>query len=313
MIKVFIDGSAGTTGLRIHERLASCSDIQLLQIDESLRKDNNERKKMINSADIAFLCLPDVAAKEAVAMVENDNTKIIDTSTAHRTALDWSYGFPELSDKHREKIANAKRLAVPGCHASGVVATVYPLVSGGIMQADYPLCCFSLTGFSGGGKSMIAEYGDENHSSLFDSPRQYALTQKHKHMPEITAVCGLAQVPLFSPIVADYYSGMEVTIQLHACLLQKKQTVDNLYEYYKNYYKNQKLITVQLASDGYYNGFIASNDMSGKDSMKIIIGGNDDRITVTALFDNLGKGASGAAIQGMNIMSGVDETTGLLI
>ena len=312
MIKVFIDGSAGTTGLRIHERLASRSDIQLLQIDESLRKDNNERKKMINSADIVFLCLPDVAAKEAVAMIENNNTKIIDTSTAHRTEASWSYGFPELSYNHRTKIANAKRLAVPGCHASGVIATVYPLVSSGIMQADYPLCCFSLTGFSGGGKSMIAEYSDENRSSLLDSPRQYALTQKHKHMPEITVVCGLSSAPMFSPIVADYYSGMEVTIQLHSTLLQKKQTIESIYEFYKNYYKEQKLITVQLAADESYNGFIASNDMSGKDSMKIIIGGNDERITVTALFDNLGKGASGAAIQCMNIMSGVDETIGLI-
>ena len=312
MPKIYIDGSAGTTGLRIHDRLSSRDDITPLQIDESLRKDINERSRLINSADITFLCLPDVAAKEAVSFA-GESARIIDASTAHRTAPGWSYGFPELSESHRQSIAASSRVAVPGCHASGVVAAVYPLVESGIIPADYPLCCFSLTGYSGGGKSMIAEYTDENRSALFDAPRQYALTQAHKHLPEITAVCNLSSPPLFSPVVGDFYSGMEVTVQLHSKLLTKKLGINELTDFYRNYYASSKLISVKNADEAAVSGFVSANAMSGIDAMVIIVGGNDDRITVTALFDNLGKGASGAAIQCMNIMLSCDETKGLII
>ncbi|MDD2268158.1 MAG: N-acetyl-gamma-glutamyl-phosphate reductase [Eubacteriales bacterium] len=310
MPKIYIDGSAGTTGLRINERLSSRDDILVLQIDESLRKDSEERAKLINSADITFLCLPDAAAKEAVSFA-GEAARIIDASTAHRTEPGWSYGFPELSDSHRKSIEASNRVAVPGCHASGVVAAVYPLVKSGIIPADYPLCCFSLTGYSGGGKAMIADYTAKDRSTALDSPRQYALSQSHKHLPEITAVCGLSSPPMFSPIVGDFYSGMEVTVQLHTNLLIKKLGVKGLINFYSDYYASSRLISVKSAEEAAENGFIAANSMSGSDGMVIIVGGNGDRLTVTALFDNLGKGASGAAIQCMNIMLGCDETLGL--
>ena len=311
MTKVFIDGSAGTTGLRIHERLAARDDITLLTINDELRKDKSERAKLINEADITFLCLPDDAAREAVALA-GDNTRIIDASTAHRTANGWTYGFPELSSAHKDRVAASKRVAVPGCHAGGVVSIVYPLIQKVIISPDYPLCCFSLTGYSGGGKSMIASYENADRQNALDAPRIYALTQQHKHLPEITAVCGLANAPVFTPIVGDFYSGMAVTVPLHTSLLKASITKNDLFELYREYYNGTKLIKVKTDEQASADGFIAANDYSGRDDMCIIVGGNDERITVTALFDNLGKGASGAAVQCMNLMLGCDETKGLI-
>ena len=211
--KIFIDGSEGTTGLRIHERFSNRDDIELLSINSELRKDTQERARLINESDITFLCLPDQASREAVSLVTNPNVRIIDTSTAHRTEEGWAYGFPELSSAHREAIKNGKRIAVPGCHASGFISLVYPLISGGIISNDYPISAFSLTGYSGGGKKMIAEYEGEQRNKDLDAPREYALTQMHKHLKEMKAITGLKREPLFSPIVADYYSGMVVSVQ----------------------------------------------------------------------------------------------------
>ena len=307
MTKVYIDGSAGTTGLRIRERFASRTDVELLTIPEELRKDAAARQQRMNESDITFLCLPDAAAIEAEALVTNPNVRVIDTSTAHRTAEGWNYGFPELSEKHREALKTAKRVAVPGCHASGFNALVYPLMAGGILPADYPLCCYSITGYSGGGKTMIAEYGAKDRPAELDSPRQYGVTQHHKHLKEMKAIPGLALEPIFAPIVSDYYSGMVVSVPLYNHLLKVPQTVESMKQYFKEYYKGQPMIHVAEEVPG----FIAGNGLAGKDTMEILVSGNDDRILLAAQFDNLGKGASGAAIQCMNIMLGLPETTGL--
>lgn len=312
--KVFIDGSAGTTGLRIFERFQEREDIELLEIQEEKRKDPEERKKMINQADIAFLCLPDAAAKESVSLVENDHVVIIDTSTAHRTESGWAYGFPELSQEHKENIKTGKRIAVPGCYASGFISLVYPLVAGGILPKDYPVSSFALSGYSGAGKNAIAVYESEDRPSQFSSGREYALTQQHKHLKEMQKITGLERTPLFSPIVDDYYSGMVVSVPMFTDLLNKKMTPEELTVYYQEYYKGQEFIEVATGEDEIAaSGFLAGNEKSGWDGLKIYVTGNEDRVVVSAQFDNLGKGASGAAIQCMNLVIGCEMRKGLVL
>ena len=307
MTKIFIDGSAGTTGLRIFDRLQNRTDISLIKLPETLRKDIAARKEAINSADIVFLCLPDDASREAVTFIENENTAVIDTSTAHRTADGWTYGFPELTNK-REQIAASKRIANPGCHASGFIALVAPLVEAGVLSKETALSCFSLTGYSGGGKKMIAEYEDENKSALLSAPRQYGLTQQHKHLAEMQKISGIHTAPLFCPIVAPFYSGMEVTVPVFAKDI--KTDINGLKEIYNEYYKGK---IVSFCEDDGEGGFLSAAALSGRDDMQITVSGNDDRIILVARYDNLGKGASGAAIQNMNILMNVDETKGLII
>ena len=306
MTKVFIDGSAGTTGLRIHERLAARKDLMLLALPDELRKNAEARREMLMSADIAFLCLPDAAAIEAVALARGSNVRIIDTSTAHRTDPAWVYGFAELS--RREQIASAKHVANPGCHASGFLALVAPLTAAGLLSPDVALTAFSLTGYSGGGKKMIAEYEDGARSPLLSAPRQYGLGQTHKHLPEMCVVAGLENAPVFCPIVGDYYSGMEVTVPLLARDLSG--TVQDILDVYRATYKTPVVHVADAPSEG---GFLSAAAYAGRDDMELSVAGNAERILLTARFDNLGKGASGAAIQNMNIMLGVDETTGLIV
>ncbi len=306
MKKVFIDGSAGTTGLRIAERLENRKDITLIKLTEENRKDINARKEALNQADIAFLCLPDAASIEAVALTENTNTVLLDTSTAHRTNDDWAYGFPELSEKHREKVINSKRIAVPGCHASGFIALIYPLVESGILPKDALLPCFSLTGYSGGGKGMIADYESVGRDNLLDAPRQYGIAQTHKHLPEMAKICGIENAPAFMPVVGDFYSGMEVTIPLFSS--QIKGSVEDIKNIYKNKYNGP---VVKYVEDFSENGFVSANKLSFNDGMEISVAGNSDRILLIARYDNLGKGASGAALQCMNLVLGADETSGL--
>ena len=303
MAKIFIDGSAGTTGLRINERLESRSDIEIIKLPEELRKDNDARAEALNSADIAFLCLPDAAAVEAVSLVTNPNTVIIDTSTAHRTDDTFVYGFPELLDQ-KAKIINSNRIANPGCHASGFIALVAPLVSVGIIKPDANLSAFSITGYSGGGKKMIAEYEDETRDNLLDAPRQYGILQSHKHLPEMVKMCGLKNSPVFCPIVADYYAGMEVTVPLFG------GDIDAIKSVYKDYYSKGLVHFIDSADEA---GFLSANAYEGYDDMQITVTGNDERILLISRFDNLGKGASGSAIQNMNIKLGLPETTGLNI
>ena len=307
MKKVFIDGSAGTTGLRIHERLSDRADLEIIRLPEELRKDPAARRDALNRADVAFLCLPDAAAIEAVSLVDNPNTAIIDTSTAHRISPDWTYGFAELKGL-RDQIAASKRIANPGCHASGFLALVTPLVSAGLLSPDTALTCFSLTGYSGGGKKMIAEYESSDRSALLDAPRMYGLAQKHKHLPEMAAIAGLDHDPIFCPIVASYACGMEVTVPLFAHQIQG--TIDDIKALYRDYYQ-AGLVRFVETPDENEGGFLAANALSGRDDMEVSVVGNEDRILLVARFDNLGKGASGAAIQNMNILLGVDETTGL--
>ncbi|MBQ8040256.1 MAG: N-acetyl-gamma-glutamyl-phosphate reductase [Lachnospiraceae bacterium] len=312
--KIFIDGSEGTTGLRIYERFEGRDDIELLRISSELRKDVNERKRLINESDITFLCLPDAAARESVSLVENENVKIIDTSTAHRTEEGWAYGFPELSEKHREAIVSGKRIAVPGCHATGFMAVVYPLIAGGLLPKDYPVSAFSLTGYSGGGKKMIAEYEEEGRNKDTFAPREYALTQQHKHLKEMKAITGLTREPLFSPIVADYYSGMVVSVPVYTEFLTKCKNPKEMTEYFANYYKNQNFVqVVENGSEDLYGGMLSGNTLSGWDGLKIYITGNEDRMVLSAQFDNLGKGASGAAVQCLNILLGCEEDKGLVL
>ena len=312
--KIFIDGSEGTTGLRIYERFEGRDDIELLRISGELRKDVNERKRLINESDITFLCLPDAVARESVSLVENENVKIIDTSTAHRTEEGWAYGFPELSEKHRDAIINGKRIAVPGCHATGFMAVVYPLIAGGLLPKDYPVSAFSLTGYSGGGKKMIAEYEEEGRNKDTFAPREYALTQQHKHLKEMKAITGLTREPLFSPIVADYYSGMVVSVPVYTEFLSKCKNPKEMTEYFANYYKDQKFVqVVENGSEDLYGGMLAGNTLSGWDGLKIYITGNEERMVLSAQFDNLGKGASGAAVQCLNILLGCAEDKGLVL
>ena len=312
--KIFIDGSEGTTGLRIYERFEGRDDIELLRISSELRKDTAERKRLINESDITFLCLPDAAARESVSLVENENVRIIDTSTAHRTESGWAYGFPELSANHRDSIKNGKRIAVPGCHATGFISVVYPLIAGEILPADYPVTAFSLTGYSGGGKKMIAEYEEEGRNKDIDAPREYALTQQHKHLKEMKAITGLAKEPLFSPIVADYYSGMVVSVPLYTEYFKKCKNPKELTEYFAEYYKGEKFIkVVENGNEDLYGGMLAGNSLSGWDGLKVYITGNEERVVVSAQFDNLGKGASGAAVQCLNILMGCEENKGLVL
>lgn len=314
MTKVFIDGGEGTTGLRILERFEVRDDVELLKIDPELRKDPAERKKLINASDITFLCLPDAAAIEAVSLVDedNDHTVIIDASTAHRTEDGWAYGLPELGAEFRDKIRNGRRIAVPGCYASGFNMIVYPLVKQGIIASDYPVSVFALSGYSGAGKKAIAMYeGDDKTEDLF-APRQYALSQNHKHLKEMKAISGLDKTPLFTPVVDDYYCGMIVTFPIYADMMKDRKTPAELHKIYEEYYKDEEFITVMpFGSEEEGNNFFAANAYAGRDDAQIYITGNDDRLLVTARFDNLGKGASGAAIQCMNIKLGVDEKTGL--
>ena len=305
--KIFIDGKAGTTGLRIYERLESFQGIELISLDDEKRKDPVCRKEALNSADIAFLCLPDDAARESVSFIENENTVVIDTSTAHRTLDDWAYGFPELSQAHKEKIINSKRIAVPGCHASGFISLVYPLIEAGALDGSENLTCFSLTGYSGGGKKMIAEY-EEEPDELLGAPRQYGLTQNHKHLKEMVKISGLENAPVFCPVVGDFYSGMEVTVPIFKSDLKNGFNIEKIKEIYKNKYTGP---LVTYADDLNENGFISAALLSGKDSMVISVFGNEDRIILTARYDNLGKGASGAAVECLNIVLGNDLTQGL--
>ena len=305
--KIFIDGKAGTTGLRIYERLESFQGIELISLDDEKRKDPVCRKEALNSADIAFLCLPDDAARESVSLIENENTVVIDTSTAHRTLDDWAYGFPELSESHKEKIINSKRIAVPGCHASGFISLVYPLIEAGALDGSENLTCFSLTGYSGGGKKMIAEYEDEP-DELLGAPRQYGLTQNHKHLKEMVKISGLENAPVFCPVVGDFYSGMEVTVPIFKSDLKNGFNIEKIKEIYKNKYTGPLVAYVDDLNE---NGFISAALLSGKDSMVISVFGNEDRIILTARYDNLGKGASGAAVECLNIVLGNDLTQGL--
>lgn len=307
MKKVFIDGSVGTTGLRIFERLSKREDLEIVTLPEELRKDPVARKNALNSVDVAFLCLPDDAAREAVQMVENPSVTVIDASTAHRTLPDWAYGFPELSKGFEEKIRSSKRIAVPGCHASGFIALVYPLIEKGILGEDALLTCHSITGYSGGGKKMIAEYESEGRNELLNAPRQYGLSQQHKHLKEMRSVCGLENPPAFSPIVADFYSGMTVTVPLFKQVL-KKGGIEEIKAVYREKYQGE---IVSYAETFDENGFISGLALSHKDSMKITVAGNEDRILLVACYDNLGKGASGAAVECMNIALGMEKTTGL--
>ena len=303
MYKVFIDGSAGTTGLKIFDRLSKRADIELITLPDEQRKDVNARERAINSADVVFLCLPDAAAIEAVSLVKNDKVKIIDTSTAHRTNPDWTYGFSELGLK--DKIASSRFIANPGCHASGFIALVKPLIEKGLLDKNAKLTCFSITGYTGGGKKMIEGYESLDRSSLLDAPRQYGLTQNHKHLPEMSKISGLNNLPIFCPIVSDYARGMEVTVPLFASDING--TIDDVKNALKGYYTGKIVRYVEENEDG----FLSANALSGKDGMQISVFGNEERILLVSRFDNLGKGASGAALQNMNIILGVDETLGL--
>ena len=307
MTKVFIDGSAGTTGLRIYQRLAERRDVELIVLGEDVRKDPGARREALNGADIAFLCLPDAAAVEAVSLIENDHTAVIDTSTAHRTAPGWVYGMAELAGQ-RERIRTSKRVANPGCHASGFIALVAPLVKAGVLSPEAKLSCFSLTGCSGGGKKMITEYEEPGRDPLLDAPRQYGLGQTHKHLKEMACLCGLTNPPVFSPIVADYYSGMEVCVPVHEELLAGG--VEAARQVYREVYRGS---VVRYVEDAGESGFMSASVLSGRDAMEISVCGSEGRLVLTARFDNLGKGASGAAIQNMNLLMGVDETAGLIL
>lgn len=310
--RIFIDGSEGTTGLRIFERIGARDDVELLTIDPALRKDADERRRLINASDVTFLCLPDAAAREAVSLVENEHTRIIDASTAHRTAEGWAYGFPELSPAMREAIVTGKRVANPGCHATGFISIVRPLVDAGVLSADAALTCFSLTGYSGGGKKMIAQYEAQERDAALDAPRLYGLTHQHKHLREMQAVCGLSSTPLFTPIVADYYAGMLVSVPLTAGQLHGVSTLAQLHECLSDAYAGARLVRVlPLSAQSDVGGFLSANGCAGWDGLELYVVGNDERMMVCARFDNLGKGASGAAVQSLNLMLGCDETTGL--
>ena len=311
-VKIFIDGSEGTTGLRIHERFAEREDVELLPISSELRKDKEERKRLINSSDITFLCLPDAAAEESVSLVENDHVRIIDTSTAHRTMEGWAYGFPELSKEHREAISAGNRIAVPGCYATGFISLVYPMVAGGLISADCPVSAFGISGYSGGGRKMIAAYESDEREDALLAPREYALSQAHKHLKEMKKIPGLKREPLFSPIVADYYSGMVVSVPVYTELMNKGRTPQEVWKYLADFYADSRFVRVMpFGAEEASANMLAGNAMSGRDSLRIYVTGNEDRVLLSSQFDNLGKGASGAAIQCLNIALGCEETKGL--
>lgn len=311
--KIFIDGREGTTGLKIVERFEGRDDIELLSISEELRKDPKERAKLINESDITFLCLPDDAAREAVSLVENENTKIIDASTAHRTVKGWAYGFPELSAKHREQIAESKRVAVPGCYASGFNAIMYPLVKMGIVAPFHPVICHAVSGYSGGGKKLIAAYEAEDRDSQYDSVRMYSLGKTHKHIKEMMAISGLSFPPVFCPSTASFYSGMTVSVPLVLRTLQRKTTPEAIHTLLAQHYKKERFVKVMP-----FNGegmpeekVLYTNAVAGTNELQIFVYGNEDHVLLVSRLDNLGKGASGAAVQCMNIMMGIDEGVGL--
>lgn len=308
--RVYIDGQSGTTGLQIFERIGARDDLELMRIDDDKRHDLDERRRFLNSCDIAFLCLPDDGAREAVSLVENPDVCIIDASTAHRTAEGWTYGFPELNAEQRDAIAHSKRVANPGCHATGFISTTAPLVQAGILPADYPMTCFSLTGYSGGGKGMIADYEADGRPDALDAPGIYGLTLRHKHLPEMQKVCGLSQPPVFMPVVDDYYKGMATTIMLHNQLLAGAPSAQDIHACLAEHYAEQPLVSV--LGFGENGSVLYANELASTNKLRIVVCGNEEQTTVTALFDNLGKGASGAAVQNMNIVLGLDETTSLL-
>lgn len=311
MIRAFVDGSAGTTGLKIRERLEARNDVVLVPIDDNYRKDVDAKKEILRQCDVVFLCLPDEAAKESVQMAREIGVRIIDTSTAHRTNKNFTYGFAEIG--HYTQIAKADAVAVPGCHATGIISLLFPLIKSEIIKPDYPVSFFSLTGYSGGGKPMIAQYEQDNRQSRYDSPCCYALSQQHKHIPEIMHITGLQRVPIFSPIVADFYSGMLVSLSLHPEFLAKGTTRESLTSLYSKFYKDRPLISVTDTNGDSESGVMAANRLSGYDNLIITVLGNSESITAMAQFDNLGKGASGAAVQCMNIMFSIEETKGLLL
>ena len=310
MTKVFIDGSAGTAGLRIRSRLEGRSDLEVSVLEGEARKDKEKRREMLNSCELAVLCLPDAASRESVAMIENPDVRVVDTSTAHRVAPGWAYGFPELSAGRREAIISGKRVASPGCHAGGFIVLVQPLIEAGILPAGALLSCHSLTGYSGGGKGMIAEYEAAERPAAFASPREYGLSQTHKHLPEMAGVSGLENYPVFCPIVADFYSGMLVTVPLFAGQLNPGYSLADVKACYAAKFTGP---VVRYAEAMDENGFIASNALSGTDAMEVAAFGNDERMILCSRFDNLGKGASGAAVQCINLMIGADETAGLVL
>lgn len=307
--KVYIDGQSGTTGLQIYDRIGQREDLELLRIPEELRHDPDERKKYLNSADIVFLCLPDEGAREAVSFIDNPNVRVIDASTAHRTNPDWTYGYPELSKAQREAIRTSKRVANPGCHATGFISTTAPLVAMGVIPKDYPMSCYSLTGYSGGGKKMIAEYEAEGRSELLNAPGIYGLNLQHKHLPEMQTVTGLAYPPVFMPVVDDYYKGMATTIMLQNRLLPGQPSAEEICTKLADYYRNEHFVSV--VPFGENDSKLYANKLAGTNRLEIVVCGHEEQTTVTALFDNLGKGASGAAVQNMNIMLGLPEETGL--
>lgn len=310
--KIFIDGSEGTTGLRIYERFEGRDDVELLRISSELRKDTNERKRLINESDITFLCLPDAAARESVSLVENEKVRIIDTSTAHRTQEGWAYGFAELSEAHRSAIREGKRIAVPGCYATGFISLVYPMIAKGLMPADYPVSAFGLSGYSGAGKKVIAAYEAEERPTDFDAPREYALTQEHKHLKEMQKITGLLKTPLFSPVICDYYSGMVMSVPLYTDMLNGVHSVEDVHGMMSDFYAGEKFIQVMpLDAQAGVGNMLAGNACSGWDGLRIFVTGNEERIVLSSQFDNLGKGASGAAIQCLNIMLGCAEDKGL--
>jgi len=311
--KVFIDGKEGTTGLKIFERFEKRNDIELITIDEDKRKDPVEKAKLINASDFTFLCLPDAAAIESAALCTNPNTKIIDASTAHRVNPEWAYGFPELDKSFRDKITSSHRVAVPGCYASGTIAILYPLVKSGIMPKDYPVLVHAVSGYSGAGKKAIAQYEDPQRDNSLKSPRLYALTQVHKHLPEMKIISGLDFEPIFTPYICDYFQGMTVTVGLHTRMLGKKVTAKDVWEMFSKHYDGCRFVSVAgfMGEGVLTEPFIPSNTLAGTNNMEIFVYGNDDRIVITTRFDNLGKGASGAAVQCMNIMMGIDEGTSL--
>lgn len=313
-VKVYIDGQEGTTGLKILERFEGRNDIELLRISEDKRKDSAERARLINMSDYTFLCLPDDAAREAVSFVDNDHVRIIDASTAHRTNPAWAYGFPELSPEHREKMRTSNRVAVPGCYASGFASIVYPLVNNGIIPADFPVFAYATSGYSGAGKKAIAVYEGDDKPFEFNSPRQYALSQQHKHLPEMKVVSGLEYTPMFNPMVCDYFSGMVVSVPVQTRTLPKKFTAEQIHEMYAKHYEGANMIEVMplMSADEQKSFFLASNTLSGQNKMQVFVFGNDEQVLLCSRLDNLGKGASGAAVQCLNIMMGIDETTGLV-
>ncbi|MCM1008625.1 MAG: N-acetyl-gamma-glutamyl-phosphate reductase [Ruminococcus flavefaciens] len=313
-VKVYIDGQEGTTGLKILERFEVRNDIELLRISEDKRKDSAERARLINMSDYTFLCLPDDAAREAVSFVDNDKVRIIDASTAHRTNPDWAYGFPELSPQHREKIRTSNRVAVPGCYASGFASIVYPLVKNNIITDDFPVFAYATSGYSGAGKKAIAVYEGSEKPFEFNSPRQYALSQQHKHLPEMQAVSGLKYAPMFNPIICDYFSGMVVSVPIQTRMLGSSVTAESIHDMYAKHYDGAKMVEVMplMSADEQKSFFLASNTLSGQNKIQVFVFGNDEQILLCSRLDNLGKGASGAAVQCLNIMMGIDETTGLV-